>query len=163
SWRALARRAARICLPKQNRRCLNCRRPPNSAGPVSISASTPAAGSIISAFSSPSSCREGSPFMGRAASRPVGPSAASRPDSITATRSGVPPHVGAVGIGLEYAIAPHFTVKVEYLYDFINARPVVSNPVPSFLISFGTRTDYHVARIGLNYHFDWLSTLAAPV
>jgi outer membrane immunogenic protein len=66
-------------------------------------------------------------------------------------------------MGLEYAIAPHFMLKVEYLYDFINARPVVSNPVPGSSISFGTRTDYHVARIGLNYHFDWRSPLAAPV
>jgi hypothetical protein len=34
--------------------------------------------------------------------------------SSTATRSGVFPHVGAVGLGAEYAIAQNFTVKVEY-------------------------------------------------
>lgn len=83
--------------------------------------------------------------------------------SSTATRSGVFPHVGAVGIGAEYAIAQKFTVKVEYLYDFINARPAVFNPVPGSSIQFNTRTMYHVSRIGLNYHFDWLSPLAAPV
>ena len=83
--------------------------------------------------------------------------------SSTATRSGVFPRVGAVGIGGEYAIAPNFTVKVEYLYDFINARPVTFNPVPGSSIQFNTRTMYHLARVGLNYKFDWLSPPAAPV
>jgi len=83
--------------------------------------------------------------------------------SSTATRSGVFPHVGAVGIGAEYAVAPHFTVKVEYLYDFTNARPEVFNPVAGSSIPFGTRTAYHIARVGLTHHFDWLSPPAAPV
>ena len=48
--------------------------------------------------------------------------------SSTSTRSGIFPHVGVGGIGVEYAIAPNFTVKAEYLYEFINARPVVFNP-----------------------------------
>ncbi|MGH6847177.1 MAG: outer membrane protein [Methylocella sp.] len=77
--------------------------------------------------------------------------------SSTATRSGVFPHVGAAGGGVEYTIAPNFTVKVEYLYDFINARDVIFNPAPGSKISFGTRTMYHIARVGLNYKFDWLS------
>jgi outer membrane immunogenic protein len=75
--------------------------------------------------------------------------------SSTATRSGVFPHVGAAGGGVEYAVAPNFTVKVEYLYDFINARPVEFNPGPGSSISFGTRTMYHIARVGLNYKFDY--------
>jgi len=83
--------------------------------------------------------------------------------SSTAIRSGVFPHVGAAGGGVEYAITPNFTVKVEYLYDFINARPVVFNPAPESNIQFGTRTMYHIARVGLNYKFDWLSPLAAAV
>ena len=37
----------------------------------------------------------------------------------TAVRSGVFPHVGCGGIGVEYAIDSHFTVKAEYLYEFI--------------------------------------------
>jgi hypothetical protein len=45
-------------------------------------------------------------------------------------------------------------VKVEYLYDFINARPAVFNPVAGSSIPFGTRTAYHIARVGLNCHFD---------
>jgi outer membrane immunogenic protein len=83
--------------------------------------------------------------------------------SSTATRSGVFPHAGAAGGGVEYAISPNFSVKVEYLYDFINARPAVFNPVPGSSIQFNTRTMYHIARVGLNYQFDWLSPLAAPV
>jgi outer membrane immunogenic protein len=83
--------------------------------------------------------------------------------SSTATRSGVFPHVGTVGGGVEYAIAPNFTAKVEYLYDFINARRVIFDPVPGSSIQFNTRTMYHIARVGLNYKFDWLSPLAAPV
>jgi outer membrane immunogenic protein len=83
--------------------------------------------------------------------------------SSTATRSGVFPHAGAVGVGVEYAIAQNFTVKVEYLYDFINARWAVFNPVPGSSIQFNTRTMYHIARVGLNYHFDWLSPLATPI
>jgi outer membrane immunogenic protein len=78
----------------------------------------------------------------------------------TATRSGVVPHVGAFGIGAEYAVTLH---GEEYLYDFINARPVVFNPVAGSSIQFNTRTDYHIGRVGLNYKFDWLSPLAAPV
>ena len=83
--------------------------------------------------------------------------------SSTATHSGVFPHAGAVGGGVEYAIAPHFTVKVEYLYDFINARWAVFNPVPGSSIQFNTRTMYHIARVGLNYKCDWLSPLATPI
>lgn len=81
----------------------------------------------------------------------------------TATRSGVFPHVGALGIGVEYAFAPNFTVKAEYLYDFINARPVIVIPGDGTTISFGTRTMYHIGRVGLNYKFDWLSPPASPV
>ncbi|MGH6835812.1 MAG: outer membrane protein [Methylocella sp.] len=81
----------------------------------------------------------------------------------TETRTGAFPHVGVIGIGAEYAIAPNFTVKAEYLYDFINARLVIFSPVPRSTISFGTRTAYHIARLGLNYKFDWLSPVPAPV
>jgi outer membrane immunogenic protein len=83
--------------------------------------------------------------------------------SSTATHSGIFPHVGAAGGGVEYAIAPNFTVKVEYLYDFVDARQAVFDPGPGSSIQFGTRTMYHIARVGLNYKFDLLSPLAAPI
>jgi len=83
--------------------------------------------------------------------------------SITETRTGVFPHVGAFGIGLEYALDPNFSVKAEYLYEFINARSVLFAPAPGSTVNFNTRTMYHVGRVGLNYKFDWLSPLPAPV
>jgi outer membrane immunogenic protein len=83
--------------------------------------------------------------------------------SITETRTGVFPHVGAFGIGLEYAIDSHFTVKAEYLYEFINSRAVLFTPGLGSTVDFNTRTMYHIGRVGLNYKFDWLSPLAAPV
>ena len=83
--------------------------------------------------------------------------------SSTSTRSGIFPHVGVGGIGVEYAIAPNFTVKAEYLYEFINARPVVFNPAASAVILFNTRTMYHIGRVGLNYKFDWLSPPASAI
>ena len=83
--------------------------------------------------------------------------------SITETRTGVFPHVGAFGIGLEYAIDSHFTVKAEYFYEFINSRAVLFTPALASTVDFNTRTMYHVGRVGLNYKFDWLSPLAAPV
>ncbi|MGA9214363.1 MAG: hypothetical protein WCB09_10090 [Methylocella sp.] len=49
------------------------------------------------------------------------------------------------------------------MYDFINARPGVFNPAAGSSISFGTRTAYYIARADLNYHFDWLSPVAAPI
>lgn len=81
--------------------------------------------------------------------------------SSTAVRSGVVPRVGCVGIGLEYAMTDHLSVKAEYLYEFINARYAQFGSA-SALVSFQTRTMYHVARLGLNYKFDWFSP-TAPV
>jgi outer membrane immunogenic protein len=84
--------------------------------------------------------------------------------SSTATRTGVPfVRTGAYGAGVEYAIAPNLTVKAEYLYEAIIARPVLFVPAPGPTVSFNTRTMYHIGRVGLNYKFDWLSPTAAPV
>ncbi|MDQ6702301.1 MAG: hypothetical protein M3Z96_03905 [Pseudomonadota bacterium] len=54
--------------------------------------------------------------------------------SSTATRTGLIPH-GEV-------FAPNFTVKIEYLFDSINARRVIFNPVDGSSIQFNTRTKY---------------------
>jgi outer membrane immunogenic protein len=78
----------------------------------------------------------------------------------TAVRSGVFPHVGNGGMGIEYAIDSHFTVKTEYLYEFINARRVLFSPGDGTTVSFGTRTMYHIIRLGLNYKFDFLPPAA---
>lgn len=79
----------------------------------------------------------------------------------TAVRSGVFPHVGNGGIGIEYAIDSRFTVRTEYFYEFINARRVLFSPGDGTTVSFGTRTAYHIVRLGLNYKFDLLSPVAA--
>lgn len=83
--------------------------------------------------------------------------------TVTETRSGVPPHVATIGVGVEYAIAPNVTIKAEYLYDFLNARAVTFFPAPGAVISFGTRTAYHIGRVGFNYKFDLFSPLAPSV
>lgn len=83
--------------------------------------------------------------------------------SVTQTRTGVFPHVGTLGIGLEYALMPNVTVRAEYFYEFINARTLLFVPEFGTPVSFNTRTMYHIARAGLNYKFDFLSPLAAPV
>lgn len=72
----------------------------------------------------------------------------------TAVRSGAFPHVGNGGIGIEYALDSHFTVKSEYLYEFINARRTFFSPGDGIGVSFGTRTMYHIIRLGFNYKFD---------
>jgi outer membrane immunogenic protein len=78
----------------------------------------------------------------------------------TALRSGVIPHVGAFGIGVEYAIDTHFSVKTEYLYEFINARRTLFLQPDGSSVSFGTRTMYHLVRLGLNYKFDFSPPVA---
>lgn len=82
--------------------------------------------------------------------------------SSTTTRSGVPFHAGVLGIGAEYAITNNVSVKAEYLYDFEGARFRTYDLSPDTQIGFGTRSMYHIARIGVNYKFDWFAS-AAPV
>jgi outer membrane immunogenic protein len=72
----------------------------------------------------------------------------------TATRSGIFPHVGVVGIGLEYALTSNLSMKAEYLYDFVNARYAMYDPAPQTAVGFGTRQMYHVVRAGLNWKFE---------
>ncbi|WP_036260032.1 outer membrane protein [Methylocapsa aurea] len=83
--------------------------------------------------------------------------------STTVTRTGIAPHVGVVGIGLEYGLSNNVTIKAEYLYEFINARTMVFNTSSTTSVQFLTRTMYHVGRVGLNYKFDWFSPSAPPV
>jgi outer membrane immunogenic protein len=77
--------------------------------------------------------------------------------SLTETHSGFFPRIGVVGIGAEYAITEHFSVKAEYLYDFNGARYSNFSSPPGYSIGFGDRAMYHIARVGLNYKFDLFS------
>lgn len=82
--------------------------------------------------------------------------------SRTTTRSGMPFHAGVIGAGAEYAITNNVSVKAEYLYDFVGARFQTYTLSPNTEIQFGTRSMYHIARVGVNYKFDWFPP-AAPV
>jgi outer membrane immunogenic protein len=82
--------------------------------------------------------------------------------SHTATRSGLPFHAGVVGIGAEYAVTNNVTVKAEYLYDFVGAHYSTYTLSPDTVMGYGTRSMYHIGRIGVNYKFDWFAP-AAPV
>lgn len=75
--------------------------------------------------------------------------------SKTVARSGTPLHVGAVGFGAEYALTPNWTIRAEYLYEGLIANYQVFQPAAHTVIGFGTRTMYHIGRVGLTYKFDW--------
>jgi outer membrane immunogenic protein len=73
-----------------------------------------------------------------------------------------------VGGGGEWMFAPNWSVKVEYLYYDLGSAVWNSSPAASFLIvpRFGplidaigvqsqTRFNGHIARAGVNYHFNW--------
>jgi outer membrane immunogenic protein len=69
------------------------------------------------------------------------------------------------GGGLEWLLAPRWSVKLEYLYYDLGSVTYASSPL-SFAGLYGstpvvkTRFDGHVARMGLNYHFDWSEPVA---
>jgi len=79
----------------------------------------------------------------------------------TDIRSGIPPYVGTLGFGVEYAIDRNWTVRGEYFYDGINAHYELFNPVAGASVGFGTTTTmYHLARLGVNYKLDWAQPAA---
>ena len=66
-----------------------------------------------------------------------------------------------VGGGLEYAVWQNWTLKAEYLYVSLENKSVTENviqapgfglPPASFSANFG-RTNFNVARVGVNYRF----------
>ncbi|MGA8170408.1 MAG: outer membrane beta-barrel protein [Methylocystis sp.] len=72
----------------------------------------------------------------------------------------------AAGGGFEWMFAPHWSAKVEYLYYDLgsaSAASVVSGNVPGGGLLYGsffessTHFNGHVARLGVNYHFQWFS------
>jgi outer membrane immunogenic protein len=68
---------------------------------------------------------------------------------------------GAVGIGLEKMITPNWSVDFQYRYHYMGAATPQVALIPGGTARFGTRSMYHLARVGLNYHFNWGG--AAPV
>jgi outer membrane immunogenic protein len=68
-----------------------------------------------------------------------------------------------VGGGIEYAITPNWSVKVEYQYfDFDHANyTVLSGGGTPF--RFLQHRQINAVELGLNYRFDWLNPAPAPV
>jgi outer membrane immunogenic protein len=76
-------------------------------------------------------------------------------------------HVGwTVGGGVEWLFLPNWSAKVEYLYYDLGTvsygvSPLVANapgfPQPTWIVAAqaSTRFDGHIARAGVNYHFNW--------
>ncbi len=55
------------------------------------------------------------------------------------------------GAGLEWAFAPKWSAKIEYLYMDLGNGPTIALS-PGFALTTGRLTD-NVARVGVNYHF----------
>lgn len=65
----------------------------------------------------------------------------------SSTRSGY-----TVGAGGEWAFASNWSAKLEYLYLNLGNRSSIA-ALPPFEVAYGFHSDYHLGRIGLNYHF----------
>jgi outer membrane immunogenic protein len=73
-----------------------------------------------------------------------------------------------VGVGGEWAFAPNWSVKGEFLYfwlEGLNYQSPLVSAVPAFAPGYAWNTNVNlrdaVARVGVNYKFDWFP--AAPV
>ena len=63
-----------------------------------------------------------------------------------------------VGGGAEYALTKNWLLKAEYLYlDFGKYTFASPNNTPAAAVAWATNVAAreHVARVGLNYKFDW--------
>jgi len=68
---------------------------------------------------------------------------------------GIGKEPGAIGIGIEKMITPNLSLDVQYRYQFMGAATPLVPLFPAGEARFGTRSMYHLARVGLNYHFNW--------
>jgi len=59
-----------------------------------------------------------------------------------------------IGAGVEYAFADNWSVRFDYLYSYVAAKWVEFNPAPGVSFQYLSRTSFHSARLGLDYHFD---------
>ena len=70
-------------------------------------------------------------------------------DSVSKTHSG-----WTVGGGLEYAFAPNWSAKAEYLYVNLNREPYLDIAIPGAApLTVNARHDFHLLRLGVNYRF----------
>jgi outer membrane immunogenic protein len=68
---------------------------------------------------------------------------------------GVGKEPGTVGVGIEKMITPNLSVDLQYRYQYMGAATPQVPLTPTGSARFGTRSMYHLARVGLNYHFNW--------
>lgn len=67
-----------------------------------------------------------------------------------------PSHVGyAVGVGAETKLGGNWSVKFEYLYLDLGKAYVDTFDIDGFPFHVDYRLRSHIARIGVNYKFDW--------
>jgi len=79
--------------------------------------------------------------------RPVG--TAAYPAAFSKTKVG-----WTAGAGGEWAFAPNWSAKLEYLYMDLGNESVVANPIivlPPFQVGYTWKTQEHTVRVGLNY------------
>jgi outer membrane immunogenic protein len=67
------------------------------------------------------------------------------------------------GAGAEAMLAPNWSVKVEYLYVDLGGRSmnIPAFTLPAIVFSASTPFREQIARVGLNYHFDWAGPVVA--
>jgi outer membrane immunogenic protein len=68
----------------------------------------------------------------------------------------------AVGGGWEYMFSPKWSVKAEYLYLGFGKDLVTTGngqPAPTQLFTTTSVPGIHSAKVGVNYHWDWLSLI----
>ncbi|GAC1332653.1 MAG: outer membrane beta-barrel protein [Beijerinckiaceae bacterium] len=61
---------------------------------------------------------------------------------------------GTVGIGIEKMISHNLSLDIQYRYQYMGASTPTVPFLPAGFGRFGTRSMYHLGRIGLNYRFD---------
>ena len=59
-----------------------------------------------------------------------------------------------IGAGVEHALSPNWTVKLEYNYLDFGSKSV-NFPLPAPLTSVNIDQQLHVAKLGVNYKMDW--------
>lgn len=69
-------------------------------------------------------------------------------DSVTTNESG-----WTVGAGLEYRFADNLSLNTEYLYVDLGESNLIDTPVGGGSAVLDVKTDFHVVRVGLNYHY----------
>jgi outer membrane immunogenic protein len=76
-----------------------------------------------------------------------------------------------VGGGAEWMFLPNWSVKAEYLYYDLGRANYLATPVTSTIVGIplgqssalsSTRFNGQIARIGVNYHWDWTGLFRAP-